>query len=76
MATVTINGRKRHFSRITSVRRVGAAYHVETFHGTYTIDGGKRCGGSRSDWFVSGAHIRDCISCTSVLDALRLLETM
>lgn len=76
MTTVTINGRKRFFSRITSMKRVGAAYHVETFHGAYTIDGGKRCGGSARDWFVAGKHINPAIACTSVLDALRLLENM
>lgn len=76
MATVTINGRKRFFTRITNVRRVGAAFHVDTFHGAYTIDGGKRCGGSARDWFVAGEHINPAIACTSVMNALRLLETM
>ena len=76
MATITINGRKRFFSRIKSMRRAGAAYHVETYHGAYTIDGGRRCGGSRRDWFVTGQHINKAIACTSIMDALRLLETM
>jgi len=76
MATVTVNGRKRFFSRITSVRKVGAAFHVDTFHGAYTIDGGKRGGGSARDWFVAGKYINPAIACTSVMDALRLLEAI
>ena len=76
MSTVTINGRRRFFRRITSLKRVGAAFHVETFHGAYTIDGGKKCGGSRKDWFVVGEHINPAIACVSVMDALRLLEGM
>jgi hypothetical protein len=76
MATVTINGRKRFFSRITAVRRIKNAYHVDTFHGAYTVDGGKGAGGSRRDWFVQGEHINPAIGCTSVMDALKLLDNM
>lgn len=76
MATVTINGRKRFFSRITVVRRVHNAYYVNTFHGAYTIDGGRKLGGSARDWFVEGEHINPAIHCSSVMDALRLLENM
>ena len=76
MAKIKINGRAYFFGRVISARSVGAAYHVETFHGTYTIDGGKRGGGSRRDWFVTGEHINPAIVCTSVVDALRLLDTM
>ena len=76
MSTVTVNGRKYFYSRIQNVRRVCGTYYVDTFHGGYTIWGGKAAGGSSRDWFVEGEHIKDYIVCNSVVDALTMLDSM
>ena len=76
MGTFKINGRTRFYRRITSVQKVKHAFVVATYHGEYTIDGGKKGGGTRRDWFVEGTNIHPAIACTSVLDALNLLDTM
>ena len=43
---------------------------------TYTIEGGKNLGGSSRDWFLSGPGFDNNIICSSISDALRLLDAM
>ncbi len=78
MLTYKVNGRTRYFNRLTSIAKVGPGRWDAVRNGTtYRIEGGKGCGGSRRDWFVDcHGQWPKCIVCTSLMDALNLLENM
>jgi len=80
---ITLNGRTRHFRRITSLKMiVRGRYDIETnseFWGKCTLEGGRSRGGKRSDWFLEtniGEANRNpkAMHCTSVMDALNMIE--
>jgi hypothetical protein len=78
MALVTINGRRRYFNRVSAVRLTAPGrYEVTTeHHGTFTVEGGRKAGGSRRDWFLESASWNRPIQCSSLMDAVRVIETM
>lgn len=72
-----ITYKKRFFSRASAVTKTAdGRYTIIHDAGTFTVDGGTKLGGSKSEWFLAGPTIADSILCTSVLDALSLLETI
>lgn len=77
--TIKLNNKKYTFDRLEdfACSRKGR-YHVTHLgtHNTYTIEGGKHFGGSKRDWFVDGKDFKGSIACTSVIDALRMLDRM
>ena len=76
MALIKINGRAKFFNRIKSVTKIAAArYAVETYaNGSFHVEGGKKSGGGRNEWFLDGFGSSP-INCTSLLDALRCIDT-
>ena len=74
---IKINGRTHMFNRVRSLKKVAPAkWEAVATHGTYLIEGGKKAGGSRRDWFLDGSDetaLRGTIRCTSLTDALSLL---
>lgn len=80
---ISVNGRVRYFDRITDLKRAGRAawtvVHKGT-GGTYRIEGGRHAGGTRRDWFLDGPFTAtgtgQSIHCTSLTDALRVLENL
>jgi hypothetical protein len=74
-----INGRTRFFEHIESVtmdRR--GHYTVKSVKGTRThhVEGGRAAGGSPRDWFLDGDHLNKSIRCTSLMDALRIINNL
>lgn len=77
MAMIKVNGRLRFFDHVEALRRVSKSRWVATRHGVeYQIEGGKHAGGTSRDWWVDGANWSGSIDCTSLMDAMRLLDTM
>lgn len=71
------NGRTRYFNRITSVTKTGTATWIAVRNGVeYRIEGGKKAGGSARDWFLDAPGWIKSINCTSLVDALNVVENM
>jgi len=69
--------RGKHYRNLSDFRSVGPGRFTVTRRGdAYQIEGGKRAGGGRGDWFLDGPAFNQTIRCMSVRDALRLLDTM
>lgn len=69
-----INGRLKFYSRISSVIKTRPGHYDVVMGGrTYHVEGGKPAGGSSRDWFVDGFGSKG-IPCTSLLDALHIIE--
>jgi len=68
------------FKRIKSVKKlVPGRYLVETYyHGSYVVEGGKRMGGTKFDWFVdpTDKSWKKSISVKGIIDALKLIDGM
>lgn len=64
------------FKRIAKFERISrAAYRVTMTNGlVFRIEGGRHAGGSSRDWFVDSDRWNGSIHCTSIADALRMLE--
>ena len=74
---ITVNGRRRYFNRIRRLTRTGKGrYAVTTTIGDFTVEGGRTLGGSRRDWFLERAEWTKPVDCTSLMDALRCIDTM
>lgn len=72
-----INGRVHYLPRIDSIVTCAPGrYIVKRNDVAYIIDGGKRIGGTRKDWFVQTAGWTKPIDCTSLIDAVRLVNGM
>ncbi len=74
-----VNGRNYYFSHLANFKKVGAGrYSVEYINTgqVFTIEGGKALGGACYDWFVETAEWNKPIYCSSVVDALNMLEKM
>jgi len=72
---LTINGHLQ-FSRSVAALKQTRPGHYEgaTNNGTpFVIEGGKKFGGGRKDWFcdISG----DSYNCTSIIDAIKLIDS-
>jgi hypothetical protein len=69
--------RGRYYWNLSDFRTVAPGrFEVSRNGNVYQIEGGKSLGGSRADWFVDGPAFNQSIRCTSVRDALRLLDGM
>ncbi len=68
------------YKRIASLEQIGpGSFLVKTkFHGEYRIEGGKKLGGSRSDWFLDDEPRtwKKSISIRGLVDGLNLIESM
>lgn len=75
---VKINGRPYWFQHISAVTRKDKhIYEVSTpARGTFTVEGGRHAGSTRRDWFVDSPLWSGSISCTSLVDACRLIDGM
>jgi hypothetical protein len=72
-----VNGRSRYFEHLSNLERVTrSTWTVERAGRVYRIEGGKHAGGTRREWFVDGGGFTGSINCTSLMDALRMLDTM
>ena len=72
-----IRFRGKSYWRITEIREIAKGHVEAVFNGdTYKIDGGRSTGGTNREWFLSGPEFTPYINCTSIADALRLLETL
>ncbi|POR07964.1 hypothetical protein [Diaphorobacter sp. LR2014-1] len=72
-----VNGRSYYFGRIRELAKLGkGSYEVVGTNGmTFKIEGGRSIGGAQRDWFLDGCGDR-AIVCTSLVDALRCIESM
>jgi hypothetical protein len=74
---VKINGRHRFYDHLHDLEQVSSyEYTVYRNSTKYTIFGGKKAGGRRNEWFVECEQWRDPIYTTSLVDSLKLLDTM
>lgn len=80
MALIKINGRLQFFRRIETVTGSRGKFAVKAAHGEFRVEGGKRAGGTRRDWFLDwsldGEDFCKSIHCTSLMDALRVIDGM
>lgn len=79
MDYITINGRKRYFIHVQSVGRTERPgeflVYSDRRDAPFRVEGGKKAGGTRRDWFLEGPGINGAINCTSLMDALNLIES-
>ena len=73
-----INGRNYWFDKIEKIERVGKSKWLAVRYGVeYRIEGGRHAGGSRNEWFLDQREMfSNSINCTSLIDALKLIENM
>lgn len=69
------------YDKIKKVEQVAPGkFEITTLNGVYKLEGGKKLGGSRKDWFLEGPHIgvdrqgRNYMVVNGLQDALHLLE--
>ena len=74
---VSVNGKKKFFPRIAAVTSLGHGRFkvIKTCGSAYIVEGGKKAGGTRSDWFVDGPLLKS-LRCTSLMDAIRCISGM
>jgi len=74
---VNINGYNYWWDHLSNLKQVGPGkYTVERRGTSYRIEGGKHAGGTRREWFLEGGNFNGPVNCTSLVDALRCLDTM
>jgi hypothetical protein len=74
---IKINGRVRFYNHLSHFRRTSKyEYSVNRYSIPFVIFGGKHSGGRRNEWFVQSAEWDKSIACTSLVDALRLIDNM
>ena len=72
-----VNGRVHYFTFLSNLKRISRSrWTVERRGVEYHIEGGRHAGGSRREWRVEGGDFNGPVDCTSLVDALRLLDTM
>ena len=72
-----INGRLYFFGILSNLTRVSKSlWTVERRGVEYRIEGGRHAGGTSREWWLDGPQFNGSIDCTSLVDALRLLQTM
>lgn len=72
-----VNGRSHYFGRIRELTKTGKGkYEIVGVNGMiFKVEGGSAIGGSHRDWFLDGCGDK-AIACTSLVDALRCIESM
>lgn len=75
---VLVNGRHYYLPRIESVSKVdGSTFKVVRVGGMeFTVWGGKKAGTYAHDWTIDGVNGYSDIRCTSLVDALKLIDGM
>lgn len=77
---VIVNGRHYYLPRLVTVVATGTySFRVEHRNGeTFNVWGGKASGGASNQWYIdgNGQEGRSDIRCTSLVDALKLLNGM
>jgi hypothetical protein len=74
---IRVNGRLHFYEHLSNFKRVDKGWYTVEHHGVeYQIEGGKHAGGSRRDWFVTSIDWCEAIGCTSLVDALKMLDGM
>jgi hypothetical protein len=75
--TIKINGRVRYYDHLSDFAKLSPSRYAVRRNATeYTIEGGKRAGGTAREWFVDASEWTKPIFCTSLVDALNLLDRM
>ena len=73
--TLIVNGRRVYTNHLSTLTKTGhATWTVERYGDKYTIEGGKRAGGRRNEWYVDSPTWNGSAHCTSLVDALRMLD--
>lgn len=74
---VKVNGILRFFDHLENFQKISlSTYIVYRNDVEYRIEGGKHAGGTRREWFVDSANWTKAIFCTSLMDALRMIDRM
>jgi type V secretory pathway adhesin AidA len=75
--TIIVNGRKRFFDHLTGFKQT-SSYEFTVCRGNtnYEIYGGKHAGGRSNEWYVSTSEWKTPIYTKSLMDSLRLIDTM
>jgi hypothetical protein len=77
MEPIKVNGRRYWFEHVTNLKRVSRSrWTVERNGVEFRIEGGRHAGGTSREWWLDGPQFNDSIDCTSLVDALRVLEGM
>jgi hypothetical protein len=77
MLATKINGRNCYFDRLDLVKKnINNEYIVRRGRMWFTVFGGRQAGGSSRDWWVESDEFAKPIVCTSLVGALRLIDTM
>ena len=80
MIDITLSGRTRFYTRIKTFKRITPGHYTvtNTNDHEFTIKDGHTMGGRRSDWWLEdgGKLINNVIPCTSIRDALNLIENL
>jgi len=69
--------RNRRYHNLHDFAQVEAGkYTVRRGGNTYRVEGGRKLGGTAHEWFLSGPGFDHDVPCSSLADALRLLDGM
>ena len=74
-----INNRLKIYHRIRDVQDRGNGIftvYIAGFDEPFIVEGGRRAGGRKTDWFVDGPGLSRTIKATSLVDALNLIDGM
>jgi len=75
--TLIVSGRRVYTTHLSNFQKPGPyTWTVERYGNTFTIEGGKRAGGTSRDWFVDSPTFNGSIACTSLVDAIRMIDEM
>lgn len=74
---VVVNGRVYFVEHLTDFTKVARNKYTVVRNSTvYTIEGGRHAGGTSREWFVECSEWNGPIVCTSIVDAIKMLDRM
>ena len=75
---IIVHGRRKYYDHLTDFRKVSKSRYTVKRNGVeYQIEGGRHAGGTSREWWVDTAEWNGKpIDCTSLVDALQLIDRM
>ena len=75
---IKVNGRTRYYTHLSSLKSHGdGKYSVNRYSKTYRIEGGKKAGGRRTDWWIDHEDFKKGgLKVKSLKNALDELDNM
>ena len=77
IGAIRINGRLTFLHRITELNKIDSSHYTGIAQGSpFTVEGGKKLGGGRNDWFLDWSALGGkSIYVRGIADAIQLIET-